>query len=107
MKLLLHVSFDVGLSGRHVDGTDAPNLPTVDPAVFFGRCDKPDVFVQIDNRFVLAGRRYSANMRCDPLTKPSETLTRGADLAHHWRELARQAETLDADEALPDRNDGK
>ena len=26
MKLLLHVSFDVGLSGRHVDGTDARNL---------------------------------------------------------------------------------
>ena len=68
MKLLLHVSFDVGLSGRHVDGTDAPNLPTVDPAVFFGRCDKPDVFVQIDNLLVLAGRRYSADMRRDPLT---------------------------------------
>ena len=65
--LLLQVSLDVGLSGRHVDRTDAPNLPTVDPAVFFGRCDKPDVFVQIDDWLVLAGRRYSADMRCDPL----------------------------------------
>jgi hypothetical protein len=39
--------------------------------------------------------------------RDSDTRTVYADLAHHWRELARQAESLDADEALRDQNDGK
>jgi len=38
--------------------------------------------------------------------RDSDTRAVYADLAHHWRELARQAESLDA-EALRDQNDGK
>jgi hypothetical protein len=57
----------------------------------------------------VSSRAERYRQRAVECEQAAQTDTRAvyADLAHHWRELARQAESLDADEALRDQNDGK
>src|SRR5919201_7126526 len=67
ISLSLHEALGEDLPGRQARGPHTPNLPLIDPRIFFGGCGEADVCEDVEHRLAGSRRRLAIAGQCDPV----------------------------------------
>src|SRR4029077_10770328 len=63
----LHVRLDVNLPSSHARGPYAPNLPGIDPCIFFGGGGKTNISKEIEHCLVVSRRGLAIARQGNPM----------------------------------------
>ena len=67
MSLSLHEAFGEDLPGRQARRPHTPDLPLIDPGIFFGRGGEADVCEDVEHRLAGSRRRLAVARQRDPV----------------------------------------
>ena len=67
MSLSLHEAFGEDLPGRKARGPHTPDLPLIDPRIFFGGCGEADICEDVEHRLAGSRRRLAVAGQRDPV----------------------------------------